>query len=204
MADPNGSSFVRGPLQEMKIEGPCPFCGGDGLVMRSLPLDIPYFGEAHQTTVLCPSCSFRHADLMLTREGPAARHELRVTGLADLAARIVRSAACTIRVPELGVLVEPGLRAEAFVSNAEGVLLRVRDIADFARRAAETDTARRKAEAVIARIDAMIRGGEPFTLVLEDPTGNSGIVHERATRTELTAAEARRLKRGVPEFRVAR
>jgi len=50
----------------------------------------------------------------------------------------------------------------------------------------------------------MIAGREPFTLVLEDPTGNSAIVHERATRTELTAAEARRLKRGVPEFRVSR
>jgi zinc finger protein len=191
-------------MREVKIEGRCPFCGGGGLVMRSLPLDIPYFGEALQTTVLCPDCSFRHADLMLTREGPPARHELRVSDPADLAARVVRSAASTIRVPELGAIVEPGLRADAFVSNAEGVLRRVRDIADFGRRTSETDAARRKADAVVARIDGMIAGREPFTLVLEDPTGNSAIVHERATRTELTAAEARRLKQGVPEFRVSR
>lgn len=204
MADPPESSFLRGPVREARIEGVCPTCGGTALVMRSLPLEIPYFGEALQTTVLCGDCSFRHADLILTREAPPARHELRVSGPDDLSARVVRSAAGTIRVPELGVIVEPGLRADSFVSNAEGVLRRVRDVVDFARRTAETDAERRRAEAALARIDGMIAGREPFTLVLEDPTGNSAILHERATRTELTAAEARRLKRGTPEFRVSR
>jgi len=178
-------------------------CGGSSLVMRSVPLDLPYFGEALQTTVVCQSCSFRHPDLLLTREAQPARYELSVAGPHDLSARVVRSASGTIRVPELRATIEPGPRAEAFVSNAEGVLRRLRDIADFGVRASETPAARRTAERIVATIDAMIAGGRPFTLIIEDPTGNSAILHARARKRTLTETEARRLKRASPEFRVA-
>ena len=198
------STFVRGPLREVAIDGVCPLCGQPSMVMRSLLLEIPYFGEALQTTVLCGSCSFRHADLLLTKEGAPVRYELQVAGVADLAARVVRSSYGTIRIPELGLAVEPRLRAEAFVSNAEGVLHRVRDIAELALRAAETPVEQRRAERLLKRIDAMIAGTSPFTLVLEDPTGNSAILHDRATKTMLGEKEARRLKRGAPEFRISR
>jgi len=201
--DTPDSTFVRGPLREVAVEGTCPLCGGTSLVMRSLPLDLPYFGEALQTTVVCQSCSFRHPDLLLTREAEPARYELSVAGPHDLSARVVRSASGTIRVPELRATIEPGPRAEAFVSNAEGVLRRLRDIADFGVRASETPAARRTAERIVATIDAMIAGGRPFTLIIEDPTGNSAILHDRARKRTLTVTEARRLKRGSPEFRVA-
>ena len=190
-------------MREVAIEGACPLCGLPSLVLRSLPLEIPYFGDALQTTVLCESCSFRHADLILPTERAPVRYELRLESEADLDARVVRSSSGTIRVPELGVAVEPGLRAEAFVSNAEGVLRRVRDIAGFGFRAAETPAARRKAQAAIAKIEAMIDGHRPFTLIVEDPTGNSAILHDRAIKTILTERQARRLKRAMPEFRVA-
>ena len=202
MADAPYSTFVRGPMREIAVDGTCPLCGGTSLVMRSLPLDIPYFGEALQTTLVCQSCSFRHPDLLLTREAEPVRYEFRIAGAEDLAARVVRSASGTIRVPELRAVIEPGPRAEAFVSNAEGVLHRLRDIADFGVRASETPASRRTAERTVATIDAMIAGDRPFTLIIEDPTGNSAILHDRARKRTLTVTEARRLKRGSPEFRV--
>ncbi len=202
VADIPGSSLVRGPLREVVIDGVCPLCAQPTLVMRSLPLEIPYFGEALQTTVLCQACTFRHPDLLLTKEGDPVRYELKVAAPEDLAARVVRSASGTIRIPELGAVVEPGPRAEAFVSNAEGVLQRFRDIVAFANRTAESTASRRKTERALSRIDAMIAGDVPFTLILEDPTGNSAILHDRARKDLLSRTEARRLKRGTPEFRV--
>lgn len=172
--------------------------------MRSLPLNIPYFGDALQTTVLCQSCSFRHPDLLLMNQGPPMRYELRIDSPGDLTARIARSSACTVRVPELHARIEPGLRAEAFVTNAEGVLRRIRDITAFLVRNANGPAAKRTAESTIRTLDEMIAGRRPFTIVLEDPTGNSAIVHERAQKTILTDREAQRLKRAVPEFRAAR
>ncbi len=188
-------------MREDAVAGACPTCGGATLVMRSLPLSIPYFGDALQTTVLCTACTFRHADLILTSEGPPMRYELAVDA-ARLDARVVRSAAGTIRIPELRAAIEPGLQAEAFVSNAEGVLRRIRDIVSFIHRTAGSDPAKRRAARSLAAIDEMIGGLRPFTLVLEDPTGNSAIVHEAARKRRLTAQEARRLKAGVPAFRI--
>ena len=197
------STLVRGPPEELAVEDPCPFCGRASLVMRSLSLTIPYFGDALQTTVLCKACSFRHADLLLTQERTPARYELHVEG-NDLGARVIRSASGTIRVPELKVSVEPGPGAEAFVSNAEGVLQRVRNVVTFAVRSSDSPASRKKAERTLATLDNMIAGRKSFTLVLEDPTGNSAIVHERATKELLSDRETQRLKRGAPEFRVAR
>ncbi len=47
---------------------------------------------------------------------------------------------------------------------------------------------------VRGRIERTLEGHEPFTFVLEDPTGNSDVIHEDAVRDVLTRKEAERLK----------
>ncbi len=184
------------PVQETLLDAPCPMCGGGRLVLRSLRLDLPYFGDALETVVLCGDCGFRHADVLLTKEGRPTRHRMRVRGSSELSARVVRSSACTIRIPELKALMEPGQRSEAFVSNAEGVLVRFREILGFLSRNAATPRKRAAAVASLATVSRMIDGREPFTLVLDDPTGNSAILHEAAEVRPLTEAEVRGLKTG--------
>jgi zinc finger protein len=165
--------------------------------MRSMALDLPYFGDALQTTVLCGECGFRHADVLLTKQGAPTRHTLRVRNGGDLRARVVRSSSCTVRVLEMEAVMEPGPRSEAFISNAEGVLHRFRDIFGFLARNANTKPRRDAARKSLERLAAMIEGREPFTLVLEDPFGNSAILHEDAVADPLSDKEVSRLKTGV-------
>src|SRR3989442_1097514 len=162
--------------------------------MRPMALVIPYFGDALQTTVLCEGCGFRHADVLLTKEGPPTRHRLFVRGSSDLTARVVRSSSCTVRVPELGAEMEPGMRSEAFISTAEGVLHRFRDILGFLSRNGDTEDRRRAALKSLGTLEKMLNGKEPFTLVLEDPLGNSAILHDQAEVATLSKREAARLK----------
>ena len=204
MADELESTFVRGTMQEIPVDGLCPTCGQATLLLRTLPMEIPFFGDALQTATLCRSCTYRQADLILSREGSPLRYELRVESPDDLDARVVRSGSGTIRVPEVGMTVEPGPRAEAFVSNAEGVLRRLQDIIGFAMRHADSEVSRKKAKRLAGRVDRMIAGQTPFTLIIDDPTGNSAILHDRATKRALTVAQARRLKGSTPEFRISR
>ena len=170
--------------------------------MRSMALDLPYFGDALQTTVLCLDCGFRHADVLLTREGAPTRHTFRVGDAKDLRARVVRSSSATVRVPEIRAVMEPGPRSEAFISNTEGVLHRFRDIFGFLARNANTGRRRHAAERSLDRLAAMIEGREPFTIVLEDPFGNSAILHEDSEVRPLTAREVRSLKTGVFTMKV--
>ncbi|OGS49784.1 MAG: hypothetical protein A3K65_01135 [Euryarchaeota archaeon RBG_16_68_12] len=183
-------------MQETLLDAPCPMCGGRRLVLRSLQLDLPYFGDALATVVLCGDCGFRHADVLLTKEGRPTRYRLRVRGPADLSARVVHSSTCTIRIPELKAVMEPGQTSEAFVSNAEGVLLRFREVLGFLSRNAASRRKRAAAVASLETVARMIDGREPFTLVLDDPFGNSAILHEAAEVRPLTDAEVRGLKAG--------
>lgn len=164
------------------------------MVLRSLDLDLPYFGGALQTTLLCPGCGYRHADLLLTTRHEPVRFTLRVAGPEQLSARVARSSSGTIRIPEIGAAMEPGPRAEAFISNVEGVLRRFLDVVRGQESTAETSARRTTIAAVRTRIEGLIDGREPFTFVLEDPTGNSAVVDADAVREVLDPEEAARLK----------
>jgi zinc finger protein len=157
-------------------------------------MDLPYFGDAIQTTLTCSACGYRHGDLLLTRRLEAVRITLRIDRPEQLSDRIARSSSATIRIPELGAAMEPGPRAEAFVSNVEGVLRRFLDVVQGQEAVADSKSSRTALARTRRRIESMIDGKERFTLVLEDPTGNSDIQDEAAARAPLSADEAAALK----------
>ena len=190
--------IVRGPVQEERLASHCPLCGRANLVSRSVPLDLPYFGEAFQTTLRCEDCGYRHADLLLTRTREPRRVSLRVTHPDRLNARVARSASCTVRILELGARMDPGPRSEAFVSNVEGLLHRFPEVALGAKALASSKRARADAARAVARLDGCIEARRPFTLVLEDPTGNSDVFHVDAMRKGLTPEEVAHLRAPEP------
>jgi zinc finger protein len=179
----------------MRVEMPCPACGAQGIDMSTTTTDVPYFGECVETLIMCRACGFKHTDLLLLDQKDPARFSLQVDEEAHLFARVVRSPSGTIRIPEMGVLIEPGPLAESFVTNVEGILNRVERVLGTLSRSGEEE--RRGAEALMARIDKAKRGEETFTLILEDPFGNSAILHPEAVRTPLSADEAKKLKTGM-------
>lgn len=192
--DASSSDLARGPVRETAVDVPCPVCGRHPLVLRSLELDLPYFGDALQTTLLCGACGYHHGDLLLTRHREPLRLTLPVKGSDQLSARVARSSSGTVRIPELGASLEPGPRAEAFVTNVEGVLRKFLGVVQGQEAVADSAADRRRLGAVRARLESMIEGREPFTFILEDPTGNSDVIHADAVREVLSRAEAERLK----------
>jgi zinc finger protein ZPR1 len=193
VTDPS-PDIARGPVREIPFDAACPVCGHEPLTLRSLDLELPYFGGAVQTTLLCGACGYRHGDLMLTRHREPQRITLRIERPDHRSARVARSSSGTVRIPELGAAMEPGPRAEAFVTNVEGVVRKFLDVVQGQEVGAESAPERATLAAVHARIEGMIEGREAFTFVLEDPTGNSDVFHGDAVREPLSAAEAARLK----------
>jgi zinc finger protein len=180
----------------MRLDSPCPACGVEGIKMSTATTDIPYFGDCMETLVRCDACGFKHTDFLVLGEKEPVRFSLEVGDEAHLFARVVRSTSGTIRIPEFGVLVEPGPLAESFVTNVEGVLGRVEAVLGQLSRSGNEEQ-KGKALALIQQIEQGRRGQMVFTLVLEDPLGNSVIAHPDAVRTELSPEEASRLKTGM-------
>ncbi|MEW6070829.1 MAG: ZPR1 zinc finger domain-containing protein [Candidatus Thermoplasmatota archaeon] len=163
------------------MDSQCPICNTKNLICRVATLKIPYFGEILQITTLCNSCNYRHADILTTTSKEPVRYEYKISSERDMIVRVVRSSSGIIKIPELGVTIEPKVSGEAFVSNVEGVLERVKSIA---LQLAESENSP-KARVIIDRIERLKRGEEKATLIIEDPLGNSAIISKKAKKTKL-------------------
>jgi zinc finger protein len=142
--------------------------------------DIPYFPEILISSALC-DCGFRHTDTMITGGGEPVRWKVGVNSAEDLGIRVVRSTSGIINIPELGVTIEPGPVCEGFVSNVEGVLWRVMEAVESVISWAEGKDLTRARE-IQSKIHQALEGEVPFTLVIEDPCGNSAILARHAIR----------------------
>lgn len=173
----------------------CPICGAKGTFRVKGRIDhIPYFGEMMQTSASCTSCKFRHADVMCLGERPPLRYEFQVTSEEDLKVRVVKSSTGTIKLPELGVTVEPGPASQGYVSNVEGVLGRVKEAIELAIEGVDA-VRRRRGKARIKKLDEVCAGKRRARLILMDPFGHSAIVDERARKRKLTKRELASLGR---------
>jgi len=182
-----------------KTTSSCPICCAE-ITFDWETKDIPHFGEAMIIAGVCESCGFRLSDTILLSQGEPVRYAITIEEPADLNARVIRSTSGTIRIPELGIDVEPGPASEAYISNVEGVLQKVRDIVVFATKSAMDAGAEenvRRGECILERICRAMEGEGPLTVILEDPLGNSAIVSEKAVSTRLTPEECEDLKTGM-------
>ncbi len=184
-------------VRETVLDAPCPGCGHRPLKYLIVDLDLPYFGDALQTTILCEECGFKHADVLILSQKEPVHYEMRISGEEDLCVRVVRSSSGTIRIPEVGMEMEPGPLSEAFVSNVEGVLMRFVDILSFLQRTSESEAERERIMEIFRFIGLVRSGKKSATLVLEDPLGNSAILSDKATKRRLTEDEIKNLKTGI-------
>lgn len=176
----------------------CPACASKGMEYNAEQIDLPYLGDSLETMLRCPACGYRHTDFVLTETKEAMRDEYVIQEADDMSVRVVRSSSGTLRIPELGVLIEPGIASEAFISNVEGVFVRVERVLDQLHRDSESAQQKQRIEALLARFQQLRDGkGGEVTLVIEDPFGNSAILHDDAIRIKLDEEEAARLQTGM-------
>jgi len=180
----------------MRLDTHCPACGQLGLDYTAADLDIPHFPQSIQLIFECPACGFRHTDFMIGTVREPMRYVYHVREPDDVNVRVVRSTSGTIRIPELGILIEPGPASDAYVSNIEGVLVRVESVLKQLCHDAETDEDRQACEERLAQLLDAREGTLPFTFILEDPFGNSLLVHERARVEPIDESDAAQLKTG--------
>ncbi|MFZ3058973.1 MAG: ZPR1 zinc finger domain-containing protein [Candidatus Methanoperedens sp.] len=175
----------------------CPLCHKE-LLTNWVPDNIPFFGEVMHITSIC-ECGFRYSDTLILAQRKPVRYELKIKNQDDLDARVVRSTSGTIRIPELGVNIEPGPASESFVSNIEGVLDRVEEILGMVTRWDEKEKTERALE-LLSILEKIKAGNYEITVIIEDPLGNSAIIAENATKKELTAEDVAHLKTGMIIF----
>ena len=185
---------------KQELGSPCPICGKGNLLVRSMIYSVPFFNELAMFNMVCPECGFSHNDVFSSEQRKPSRFTLYINDASLLNVRVVRSSSGTYRFPEWGIDVEPGPAADSFVTNIEGLLNRVRSVVETAGNFSEVESEKKRASEILQQMDLATRGEFPFTLIMEDPAGVSGILPEDMTLVkyeELSTTEALKLK-GAP------
>lgn len=161
----------------------CPSCGKEiGATMEEV--DIPHSGATIITTYKCAHCGYKRSDVWHVEEREGTRLTFEFSGESDLSVRVVKSARATVRIPELGIEVKPGPASEGYISNVEGVLERMEDaMAGMKELLPKKDG---KLRELVSKINWFRQGKGGFTLVIEDPSGNSAIVSKKTKEEKLT------------------
>ena len=160
----------------------CPTCGQGFLEFKDTEYVTPHFGRILLSLTLCPRCGFKQREVTLLEEHEPSIYSVVVSSIDDLRIRIIRSDTASIKIPELNVEINPGLVADATISNVEAILLDIRDKAEFLHSALESDEERHNAENFLEQLKLALEGKKSFTLLVADPRGNSKIISNDPTR----------------------
>ena len=185
--------------QAVAVQTPCPMCQVVGqLTLLTTQVNVPYFGDALESTLRCGACGFRHADFMILGQKEPVRLTLHAKDESALRVRVIRSNSGTVRIPELGFTAEPSPLSESYVSNVEGVLDRAKGILLTALDWNKDDP--QKVALLghyLETYERMMTGQAPFTIIIDDPFGNSAIVDEAVEKRALSEDEVATLKTGM-------
>jgi len=171
----------------------CPVCGKKEFKIILLDYEVPYFGKILLVSGKCLNCGFKHNDVFVPEVKEPIEYKVKVENEEDLMIRVVRSSNCTVEIPELKAKIEPGSLSQGYITNVEGILLRIEEVF----KGQKESLGKEKVEKVLNKIEKMKEGKEKFTLILKDPTGNSAIVSPKAKKRKMTKEEASKLKKSV-------
>lgn len=181
-------------LNEMIIK--CPACGIEGVAKSIMKeIEIPHFGKVLETTIQCPSCGFKHSDIIALEQNDPAKYVIEINK-NTLSTRVVRSQSATVSIPEVGVKVEPGPKSEGYVTNIEGMLTRFESAVKKALNLFDNEESQNNAKNTLTHIQELKKGNGTATLIILDPFGQSNIVSENVKVLEIPEEELHNLKTG--------
>ena len=181
-------------LNEMIIK--CPACGIEGVAKSIMKeIEIPHFGKVLETTIQCPSCGFKHSDIIALEQNDPAKYVIEINK-NTLSTRVVRSQSATVSIPEVGVKVEPGPKSEGYVTNIEGMLTRFESAVKKALNLFDDEESQNNAKNTLTHIQELKKGNGTATLIILDPFVQSNIVSENVKVLELPEEELHNLKTG--------
>ena len=188
MTNTHSVSKQKEEFQMEKIENePCPMCNKKTLTLYEAEQDIPHFGKVFLFGMNCDNqeCNYKQNDVESEKQGEPCKIEFTIENPKDLNVRVVKSSEATVKIPQLKMDVEPGVASDGYVSNIEGLLQRFKKILEAERDTADEDDIRKKAKNLLKKLWKVECGDEELKIIIEDPSGNSAIISEKASITSL-------------------
>ncbi|MDO8655954.1 MAG: ZPR1 zinc finger domain-containing protein [Nanoarchaeota archaeon] len=170
-------------MAELKAQQ-CPFCGEKKMVLREEDMDIPYFGKVFVFSMECEACGTKKSDVEPMEPKEPCRYTLEVTSEDDLNIRVVKSGEATVKIPHV-ITMEPGPASSGYVTNVEGLLQKVKEIVQSTIDVEDDEGAAKKAKNMVKKLNRVMAGQEPIKIIIEDPSGHSAIISDKAQKSKI-------------------
>jgi len=168
-----------------EIKGqPCHLCGENKLILREEEMELPYFGKVFILSMQCEGCGFRKSDIEPAQEKEPAKFTFDFENEDDLNVKIVKSADATVKIPHV-ITIEPGVASEGYVTNIEGLLEKIKKTIESAVEGEEDEDAKNKGRNLVKKLGKALVGREKLKIIIEDPTGHSAIISDKAVKSKL-------------------
>ncbi|KAI6213479.1 hypothetical protein M3Y94_00155600 [Aphelenchoides besseyi] len=158
----------------MKIESLCMNCHKNGIT-QLLCTRIPFYKQVIVMSFSCDHCGYRNSEL---QSGEAVQEfgseiVLNVKEQSDLSRTVVKSEYASLMVPELELEIPPKSQPGE-VTTVEGILVRVKSglMQNQDRRREVNPQGAAKLDKFMEKLDKCVELKEPWTLKLNDPSGN--------------------------------
>jgi zinc finger protein len=162
----------------------CPICHNKTLTLTEAATDIPFFGKTYLFSMNCSNCGYHKADIEADEEKEPCKYTLDIDSEADMKIRVVKSSNATVKIPHIGTI-EPGEASNGYITNIEGVLQRMKKMIEVLRDDSEEEEDRKKAKNMLKKLLKVIWGQEKLKIIIEDPSGNSAIISDKAVKGKL-------------------
>jgi zinc finger protein len=168
-----------------KIENqPCPMCLANKLSLIESETEVPFFGQVYIFSMDCYNCKYKKADIEAAEQKEPSKYILEISSEDDLNVRFIKSSQATIKIPRI-ITITPGPASEGYITNIEGLLKKVKDIIERKKESLEEKKDRIKAIKLIKKINKILFGQEKIKITIEDPSGNSAIISDKAVKSRL-------------------
>jgi len=162
----------------------CVFCNGKTLTLTETIVEIPYFGVTHIFAMDCSNCNYHKTDIEVEDNKGPSKFTLDLGSEDDLKIRIVKSSNAKVKIPYIGEI-EPGEASNGYITNVEGVLNRFKSMIEAMKEESEEKDDQKKAKNLLKKLNKILWGREKLKLIIEDPSGNSAIISEKAKKEKL-------------------
>ena len=162
----------------------CPMCLKKTLTLNEDQTEVPYFGKLYVFSMSCTNCKYHKADVENIEEQEPVKYTFEISSSEDMKVRVVKSSNATVKIPHL-MSIESGSAANGYVSNVEGILNRMKGALEIAKEDADDKKDKKKIKNMLKKIRNIKFGSEKAKLIIEDPTGNSAIISDKAVKSKL-------------------
>jgi len=163
---------------------PCPMCHKKTLTLMEEAMEVPYFGKCYLFSMNCSNCKFHKADIEAEEKKEPCRYTIDISSEKDMKIRIVKSSEANIKIPHM-ITIESGPGSEGYITNIEGILNRIKQKIESTRDNEEDPSLKKKAKNMLKKLTKSMWGQEKLKIIIEDPSGNSAIVSEKAVKAKL-------------------